>query len=476
MEKHSAKKQGLLFRLLHIHPDPSQSLAAGFAIIILVGALLLNLPIATHSGESIGFLDALFTATSAACVTGLVVVNTLQYWSPFGKLVILILIQIGGLGVMTIIASGLIFLRKQISLRERLVIQASFNQDAIGGMVRLVKRVLYLTLIIEAIGGLFLTIGFYFTSSISLGRAIIMGIFHSISAFCNAGFDIVGEQSLAPFVANPYMNIVFMLLIVGGGIGYPVWNELLAAINKKRKEKVTTHYLLTHLSVHSKMALSITAFLLISGSLFFLLLEWDNPATLGSLSVGGKLWAAVFQSVTLRTAGFSTIDQAGLHEASRFISSILMFIGGSPAGTAGGVKTITLGVIFFTMLSVLRGRNRIEAFHRTLSMELLQKALTVASLLGLVVLGGTILLSFTEQNNTFSHSFLDLLFECASAAGTVGITTGITPFLSIPGKVVIILSMFIGRLGPVTVAFALTLKLNRQIGDIRRPEGRVIVG
>lgn len=466
---------------VRMHLNASQKLVIGFALLVLTGALLLNLPFASNNGESIGFLDALFTATSATCVTGLVVANTLTQWTWFGKLIIILLIQIGGLGVMTVIASAMLLLHRQISLRDRLVIQTAFNQDNTGGMVRLILHVLRLTFFVELLGAVLLAIGFYCSpgASLSVGEAAIQGIFHSISAFCNAGFDIVGDQSLAPYVANPLINLTIILLIVGGGIGYPVWRELIGCIRQRVKEKISLRTIRSHLSVHTKTALSVTAVLVFGGALLFLLLEWKNPATLAPLTPSGKLWAALFQSVTLRTAGYTTVDQAGLYEASQFLSSILMFIGGSPAGTAGGIKTVTLGVIVFSMISALRGRDRIEAFRRELSLGLLQKALTVTCLLGIVVLVATMALCFTEQDNPFSHSFLDLLFECSSAAATVGLSTGITPHLSSPGKTVLILSMFIGRLGPVTMAMALSIKLNKRSGEggeVSLPNAKVIVG
>lgn len=453
---------------------PPQTITLGFAALVFLGACLLNLPVASHSGESIGFLDALFTATSATCVTGLIVVNTLEHWTLFGKVVILLLIQSGALGFMTLLTIGMLLLRRQISLRDRLVIQASFNQSQMAGMVRLVQNVVLHTFAIEAVGAVLLTIGFYFSSPISFGKAIWHGIFHSISAFCNAGFDIIGSESLVPFRANILINATIMALIVLGGLGFPVLVELRKLIKNPRRRALWMR--VRRLSLHTKIVLPVTAALILGGALLFLVLEWGNPGTLGPLPLGEKMGAALFQSVTLRTAGFNTIDQGELTEISRFFSSILMIIGGSSAGTAGGMKTVTLGVIVISMVSVFKGRNNIEAFGRTLSLDLLQKALTVTATMLFVVLTSSLLLHFTELGIGVSHSFLDLLFETSSAAGTVGVTTGITAGLSSLGKGVLILCMFLGRLSPVTVVVALSVKQHHNNSGLTYPEERVIIG
>lgn len=398
---HNKNKPSYLRRM-----DASQFLIAGFAALIFMGAFLLNLPVASRSGESVGFLDALFTATSAVCVTGQVVVNTAAQWTLFGRAVILALIQVGGLGVMTVIALAMMILNRQISLRDRLVIQASFCQEGLGGMVRLVRNVLKVTLVAEALGALVLAAAFYLSPAIPLSpaEALASGIFHSVSASCNAGFDIVGDTGMMPYASNVAVNLTLMLLIVGGGIGYPVWIEVADAFGRLRRREISLRMLRCRLSVHTKMVFSVTCFLLLTGAALFLALEWRNPATLGPLPVHDKVMAVLFQSTTLRTAGYNTISQAGLYEASQFLSCLLMFVGGSPAGTAGGIKTAALGVIFFSMLSALRGRNRIEAFRHELPLEVLQKALTVATLLAFVVLAGTMILCFTERGSAFPRS------------------------------------------------------------------------
>ena len=456
------------------HLSAAQTIMAGFAAMILIGALLLNLPIASKSGESVGFINALFTATSANCVTGLVVVNTMAHWTVFGKVVILALIQMGGLGFMTLVTMAMIVARRQLSLRSRQTIQTSFNQDNIGGMVRLVKRVVLVTVFFEAVGAVFLAITFAAEGTMSVPRAIGQGIFHSISAFCNAGFDNIGPESLVPYHANIPINLIIMALIVAGGIGFTVWGEIARAIRNREKRSLRSR--LRRLSLHSKIVFTVTAILIFGGALFFLIVEWANPNTLGDMPVWEKIQASLFQSVTLRTAGFNTIPQDGLTEISQFVSCILMIIGGSPAGTAGGFKTVTLGVIIISMVSVIRGRNRLEAFGRSLPLDILQKSLSVAGVMLIVVFLSTTLLHFTELNNPYPHTFLDLLFETCSAAGTVGVTTGIIPYLSDPGKIVLIICMYMGRLGPITVVMALNKKLRAGDESIGLPSERVIIG
>lgn len=453
--------------------SPPRAIVLSFAAMILVGAALLSLPIASRDGQSVGFLNALFTATSANCVTGLIVVNTQAHWTAFGKAVILLLIQFGGLGLMTILTVAMVLAHRQVTLRNRLVIQASYNLESASGIVQLVRRIVLVTLCIESLGALLLAL-IFLSGGMPLPRALLQGVFHSVSAFCNAGFDNLGPDSLTPYQASLPMNLVIMGLIIAGGLGFTVWSELYLLVRNPSRKPLRQR--VKHLSLHSKIVFVATAFLILAGAACFLLLEWSNPGTLGPLPVWQKVQAAFFQSVTLRTAGYNTIDQSALTDISQFLSSLLMLAGGSPASTAGGIKTVTLGVIFFAMLSVFRGRDSIEAFSRTLPLDLLQKALTVASAMLIVVVTSTMILHFTEQGSSAAHSFLDLLFESTSAAGTVGVTTGLTPHLSAPGKVVILICMFLGRLGPVTVVVALTMRLHASNVTLRYPEERVIIG
>ncbi len=459
---------------LSIHLTPSQTIMVGFAAMILVGTVLLNLPIASKSGQSIGLLNALFTATSANCVTGLVVVNTMEHWTLFGKVVILTLIQFGGLGFMGVITVAMLLLKRQITLRNRQVIQASFNQDSIGGMVKLVKSVVLFTLSFEAAGAALLAISFSASGSMTVWESVYQGVFHAISAFCNAGFDNIGTEGMIPFQQNVPINLILMTLIVVGGIGFTVLDEL--RYNIKNPKNKSLKYRIVHLSLHSKIVLVVTATLIVGGAALFLVLEWSNAATLGHLPVLQKIQAALFQSVTLRTAGFNTIPQGGLTEMTQAISCLFMLIGGSSASTAGGIKTVTIGIIIVAMLSVLQGRNKLEAFGRTLPLDLLQKALTVVGAMLIMVFVSTFVLYFTEQTNPYPHTLLDLLFESCSAAGTVGVSTGITPHLSPAGKVVMIICMYLGRLSPVTVVAALNARLHKHTDAISYPSERVIIG
>ncbi len=459
-----------LFRL-----SPPQTITLSFAAMILVGAVLLNLPIASRSGESVGFINALFTATSANCVTGLVVVNTLQHWTLFGKMVILVLIQLGGLGWMTLMTLGMVFLRKRINLENRLIIQASFNQDNVGGMVRLVRTVITITLWFEGVGAVLLAAGFYFSSPrMGFLESLGKGVFHSISAFCNAGFDIIGPDSLVPYQNNYYICLIIIALVISGGLGFMVWGEMLARPAKKGRRGLRRRWIF--LSLHSKMVLTVTAGLIVLGMGLFLLFEWNNPGTMGPLTVPQKMLASLFQSVTLRTCGYNTLHQGELTAPSQLLSCLFMFIGGSPSGTAGGIKTVTMGIIFVAMYSVFQGRRRVEAFGRTLPLDLLQKALAVVTTMLIVVVGSTFVLFYTEQASAFPHSLLDLLFESVSAAGTVGLTTGITPYLSAAGKVVLSICMFLGRLGPVTVVVSLNMRMRKGMADIEYPSERAIIG
>ena len=465
-------KDGKLKRIARL--TPPQAIMAGFALMICVGAVLLCLPISSKGGERVKFLDALFTATSANCVTGLVIVNTSERWSWFGKIVILALIQFGALGFMTVITVVMLAARRPITLRGRQVIQASFNQDSIGGMVKLAKDAAVITLLFESAGAALLAVSFYSGSNMPFIESVYQGIFHSISAFCNAGFDNIGSDGLIPFQDSVPVNLIIMALIVSGGIGFTVWSE--AAMLARATRRWSLRSRAAHLSLHGKMVFFFTGILILSGAALFALLEWSNPDTLGNLPARGKFMAALFQSVTLRTAGFNTIAQDALTEASQFISCILMMIGGSSASAAGGMKTATVGVIVFSMVSALKGRRGLEAFGRSLPPDLLQKALTVAAAMMTVVLTSTLLLYFTEMSNPFPHTFMDLLFESCSAAGTVGVSAGITPYLSSAGKIVVIICMYLGRLSPVTVAVALTAKLDAGADGISLPMERVIIG
>lgn len=462
----------LLLRKLQKRLSPAQIIVFSFLLIIIVGGLLLSLPISHGTDVYVSVLDAFFTSVSAVCVTGLVTLTTATTWSFFGKIVILTLIQIGGLSLITIFTFFMVNIGKKISLKSRLAIQTAFNNSSLGGMVRMVILIIKGTLIFELIGAVLLFISFM-SQGIIWHKALFYGIFHSISAFCNAGFDIIGETSLVKYAGNLGINIVIMILITTGGIGFTVWQDIVIKLkfrlSKRTKQK-------SRLSLHTKLALFFTGVLLLSGTIFFMVTEYYNPNTLGNLTIGHKLLASLFQSVTLRTAGFATITQGGLTEASKLFSSILMIIGGSPGGTAGGIKTVTIAIILCSVWSIIKGRNKIVVFDRAISVTTLQKALTVTVLIIALLFAGTTVLSFTENNVAFLHSTSDILFEVASALGTVGLSTGITPFLTEVGKIVLMICMFIGRIGPITLIISLATRLHIGGDIIGYPEEDVMIG
>ncbi|SEU19239.1 TrkH family potassium uptake protein [Paenibacillus sp. NFR01] len=435
---------------------PPQILVLGFAVLILAGTLLLMLPVASAAGQSLGFVDALFTATSATCVTGLVVVDTGTYFSLFGKTVILVLIQIGGLGFMTMATLFALVFKKRISLRDRLILQEAMNQSTMEGIVRLIRRVLLYSLIIEGVGAILLTARW--AADMALPKALYFGIFHAVSMFNNAGFDIFGDfRSLTQYTGDPVVNITVMLLIVTGGLGFLVLTELAEYPRKRR------------FSLHSKVVLSMTSVLIVLGAAVFFIFEYTNKQTLGPLDLGDKLWAALFQSVTPRTAGANTVDIAGMRQASQMFMIILMFIGASPGSTGGGIKTTTFTLMVGAVIAMLRGREDIVLFRYRVAQERIFKALTITLLALLFIVSITMVLSTLED-----RSFLMILFETTSAFATVGLSMGLTPELSDLGKVLICLAMFAGRLGLLTLAYALGPKQGKPL--YKYPEGKMIIG
>ena len=438
---------------------PVQVLVLGFAGIILLGTILLMLPFSTYHGHGIGFVDALFTATSAVCVTGLVVVDTGTYWTFWGQLVIMMLIQIGGLGFMTMATSVAILLGKKIGLKNRLIMQEALNQFSIAGVIRLTKYVIFTTLFIEGVGALLLSIRF--VPMFGLWKGIFSSIFHSISAFCNAGFDIMGNGvSLMPFVEDPLVNLVIISLIIVGGLGFAVVADILRYTETKK------------FSLHTKLVFTMTGTMIVVGFLLVFLLEFNNPETLGNLTLKGKILGALFHSVTPRTAGFNTLDMASMRLPTLLITIFFMFIGGSPGSTAGGIKTTTFGMIILKVISVVRGDDDVEFAHRRIARETINRALAIVFIAALIVVVEVLLLSITESHVTFQ----ELLFEAISAFGTVGLSLGITSKLTFAGKLVIITAMFFGRLGPLTIVLAISNRRNNYKKLIRYPEGKIIVG
>ncbi|MFF2795011.1 TrkH family potassium uptake protein [Lysinibacillus xylanilyticus] len=437
--------------------NPPKILVLGFATIILIGTFLLTLPIATENGEGLSFLNALFTATSATCVTGLVVVDTGDTFSTFGELVILFLIQIGGLGFMTFATLLFLLLGKKISLKERLLLKEAFNNITMAGLVRLVRRILLFTALIELIGALILSIRFSF--DMPVGKAIYFGFFHSISNFNNAGFDLMGGfNGLTEYVDDPFIVLTICALITIGGLGFIVINELYEYRETKR------------LSVHSKIVLSTTLILTIGSTILIFLFEYGNSKTLGPLSEWGKVLGSLYQAVTPRTAGSNTLPIGDLTQSTLFLIILLMFIGAGSGSTAGGIKITTFALLVATMWSQIRGKEDVVLFRRRIVNETILKALTVTMCGMMIVIFVTFVLSILEQG----HSFMMYLFEATSAFGTVGLSMGLTPELSPGGRLVIILTMFAGRLGPLTIAFAIAKR--RKSEAFRHPKGNIMIG
>ena len=441
-------------KIAGIKLNPPRVLALGFASLILIGGILLNLPMATQSGESIGFINALFTAASCICVTGLSVVNTQEFWSLSGHIIILILIQIGGLGFMTMTTIGALLIGKRIRLKERLVIKEQLNQETMTGLVKLTKYVILSTFAIEGLGALALSTRFI---PIYGGvKGIWYSIFHSISAFCNAGFDLTGD-SIAPFVGDPIINLTLGGLIILGGLGFSVYID----ISRQKSFK--------KLHLHSKLVLTITGILLIVGMLGFLVIEFNNPMTLQRLSFSEKITASFFQSVAPRTAGFYSVNTAGLYDTTTFFMIILMFIGGSPGSTGGGIKTTTFGALMLATISVIKGEKDVVAYKKSISSDIINRSLAIATIGITLIIVVSFILTVTEK-----AAFLDLLFETTSAFATVGLTRGVTPDLTTIGKIIITLTMYAGRVGPLTMAFAFAKESKHK--GYKYSEGNIMVG
>ena len=441
----------------HIKLTAVQVLALGFASVILIGALLLKLPISSVDRVTTPFIDCLFTSTSAVCVTGLVVKDTGTYWSYFGKTVILILIQIGGLGFMSFATLFALILGKKITLRERLVMQEAMNTFNLQGLVKLAKYILIFTFSVELIGALLLAT--QFIPELGFLKGVYFSIFHSVSAFCNAGFDLVGEfRSLLPYAENTVIVLSLSGLIVVGGLGFSVWADI---YNFKGMRK---------LSLHSKVTIAISLFLIVTGTVLMFLFEFRNPLTIQPMGIKGKLISSLFASITPRTAGFNTIPTGDMTAPGRFLTMMLMFIGGSPGSTAGGIKTATFAIVLFTVISNIRGREDTEIFKKRIPRDLVMRSFTIFFLGLAVVIIVTILLSLTELGTSFEFVF----YEAISAFGTVGLSLGLTPELSFLGKIIVSLTMYSGRVGTMTLALALAK--NKTPCLVRYPEDKILVG
>ncbi|WP_241158306.1 TrkH family potassium uptake protein [Cohnella candidum] len=434
--------------------SPPRFLVCGFAVIILLGGLVLSLPVSSAQGTSLRYLDAVFTATSATCVTGLVVVDTGTYYSIFGQVVLLLLIQIGGLGFMTMATLFALVLRKRISLRERMILQEAMNQPSMQGIVQLIRRVFRYSVAIEAAGALLFTLRW--SLDMPIGRAAYFGVFHAVSFFNNAGFDLFGEyHSLTTYAEDPMVNLIAMALIVLGGLGFVVLADLLEYPKSRC------------LSLHSKIVLCMTGILIVSGAIAVFAFEYGN--TLGPLGGTGKILASFFQSVTARTAGANTVDISALHQATLFFVIFLMFVGAAPGSTAGGIKVTTFATLVGGVHAMVRGKDDIVFFRYRLARGRLLKALTITMLAMALIAAVTMALCVTEN-----AAFIRVFFETVSAFATVGLSTGLTPDLSDAGRVLIACMMFAGRLGPLTLAYALGPKSEKEL--YRYPEGKLIIG
>ena len=448
----------------HFKISTTHIIMLSFLAAILIGTVLLCLPVSSANGKATPFIDALFTATTSVCVTGLVVVPTVTAWSVFGQAVMLVLIQIGGLGVITIMSGLMILFHKKMGIGDRLLLQDAFNLNSLSGLVKFVKKVLAGTFVVEGIGALLLMTVFVPQFG---AKGIWISVFTSVSAFCNAGIDIIAENSLCNYVFNPLINIVVSALIILGGIGYIVWWDVVRVI-KNHSFKAKGFF--KKLTLHSKIAITATLALIFGGAVLIFAFEYSNPQTMRDYTLLQKIGASLFQSVTTRTAGFATVPQENLSNASAMVSLLLMFIGGSPVGTAGGVKTVTFAVIFATALSTVGKRDDTELFGRQLTKQTIGKASAVVCISFAIMFISTVLLSAITDAPA-----LDIVYETVSATATVGLTRNLTPSLGTAGRLIIIATMYLGRVGPISLAIAFNRKKENQ-NIIRNPVEEISVG
>ena len=442
----------------------TQIIMLSFLGLILLGSILLALPFSSAGGKAVPYLDALFAATTATCVTGLVTLPTVSTWSTFGQIVILVLIQIGGLGVITIISAVMILLHKRMGFGSRLLLQDAFNLNSLSGVIRFVKRVMLGTFLVEGIGALLYMPVFVPKYGI---KGIWISVFNAVSAFCNAGIDIIGENSLCDYATNPIVNLVTGLLIILSGIGYIVWWDVLQT---SRKAAGKHRKIFRNLTLHSKIAISTTLILVFGGGLLIFLFEYRNPLTIGNLPVFDKIQVSLFQSITTRTAGFATVPQQDLTNASSILCLLLMFIGGSPVGTAGGIKTVTIAVLAVSALATIQNKNEVTLFDRNISKQAVNKAVAVTAMSFGIMFVSTLLLSAVTTADA-----LDILYETVSATATVGLTRDLTPHLNGAGKAVIIGTMYLGRVGPISLALAMNSS-KKHPNIIKNPTEEISVG
>lgn len=451
--------------------SPAQKIASSFLLVILSGAILLTLPISNQDGAILNPLDALFTATSATCVTGLTVIDLSVQLNWFGQLVVMLLIQVGGLGLMTFMAVFIVIVRNRLSMNEKIVMKEMLNQDNFLNMKKFLMDILYYTLFFESIGAIL--IGFRMIPTYGLIDGGFKSIFLAVSAFCNAGFDTMGSISLQDYVHDPLMCITIMSLIVLGGIGFAVWFDVRDKVKPLLMKKITFRKFHHSLTLHTKIVIAVTLFLIIVPGLVIMISEFTNPKTMGNFSIPEKFMSSMFESIALRTAGFTTINYANLNPATSMIMIFTMFIGGSPGGTAGGIKTTTIAVVVIYMFSVLRGREHTIVLRRSIGKSTIIRAMGIFFINLVTLLTGIFLLCIFEQQD-----FMNICFEATSALATVGSTLGLTGSLTIMGKIIIILLMYIGRIGISTLILSLTRpKANASAANkVSYPSGNIIVG
>lgn len=435
-----------------------------FLITILIGSIILYLPISYKTNNNISYIDALFTATTSTCVTGLVTVPTYSTWTIFGQIIILILIQIGGLGVVSFMALLMILINKKFNLKDNQLIQDAFNLNTMSGLKQFIKQVFIGTMIIEGIGAILYM--FIFIPEFG-AKGIWISIFNSVSAFCNAGMDIIGEVSLCDYATKPLINVTTSMLIILGGLGFILWWDVIRVMKEFKTKKFKCF---KSLSLHSKIVLSATFVLIVVGALLILIFEFNNPLTIKNYNFFDKIQISLFQSITTRTAGFATIPQENLTNSSALICLLLMFIGGSPVGTAGGIKTITFVSLFAIAIASIRNKKDVIIFNRTLSSEITRKAVAVTCMSFSIMFVSTILLSLT-----IDKTLIDIMYETVSATATVGLSRNLTPSLNLLGKVIIIITMYLGRVGPITLAIAFKSK-KTESNIIKNPTEEVSVG
>ena len=450
------------------HFSTVKIVSLGFLGVIFIGSLLLWLPISNQ--EPISYIDALFTAASAICVTGLVTIVPATQFTLFGKIVLLVLIQIGGLGVVACTVILFTLMSKRISIKERVVIKQAYNLENLSGIVHFILRVIKITFIAQSVGVIFFMTQFIPVYGVWPG--IGLSIYHSVTAFCNADLNILGDTNFLPFASSPLMNITTMLLVISGGLGFTVWMDMSDNLKDVFKGKTTRNHFFNRLSLQSKIVLTMSGALLVFGAVLFFVLEFNNPGTIGYKSIPERIMAATFQSVTSRSGGFSTIYQENLTDASKMFTSVLMFIGGSPGSTAGGVKTTTVALVILTSLSVLRSKSSIECYGRSIAPMIVKSGITIFSLYFLTLFTSTMIMTILEPH----LDFLDVWFETTSAIGTVGLSTGITAELSRASHAVLMILMYLGRIGPVTAAMIFVGRAHRGEQSRELPKKYIMIG